>query len=183
MTETNFSPYEAPAEVATDPLESTSAKNPLVKAFAIAPLVGPTFLALFVLIGGVIYLSLNPENPGTPVGVIVIPIFTMTVGVFLSYCAALVVGLPMALVLRRRNQLNGWTIHAAAWTCAVLMTGLGCLASFAASSNTSLGVDVIGWLVVLALLTPGSLLSGTAFWWIMRRDQRHSRIGGTHAIH
>ena len=74
--------------------------------------------------------------------------------------------MPIAFYLRRRGRLNGYTIHGAALAWTVVFCGvLSLLPVRDAPQQIPL---VFGGL--LCGLAPPALLSGTAFWLLVRRS-------------
>ncbi|MGI9472192.1 MAG: hypothetical protein ACR2NZ_11695, partial [Rubripirellula sp.] len=76
--------------------------------FLVSPPVAPILLSAAIFIGRGYLLDSN--DTGTPVGIILIPIFLLTLGIAVSYFLMLVIGMPLAFLLRRRSLLNGFTI-------------------------------------------------------------------------
>lgn len=86
--------------------------------YLIAPAVAPAAAAAAIFFGAE-YL-IDPDDMGTPIGIIVVPILLLTVGMVLSYVVMLVIGMPIAFFLEHRGILNGYTIHLAAIAVSVI---------------------------------------------------------------
>lgn len=143
-------------------------------AYLVAPAVAPILFAIAFFVFGVIGLSLRgADDTGTPAGVVMIPLLSLTVGMFASYAVAGIVGMPIAFFLRRRGRLNALTIHGAALVWSLFLSTCIGLAVFFQSPTPTF---VAGWLLPSALvaltLSPFILLSATTFWWIGSRDKR-----------
>lgn len=143
-------------------------------AYAIAPAVAPILFAVTVFVVGMTWLTLNPDFIGTPIGVVVIPIISLTVGVVASYFVAGVIGMPIAFFLRKREILNGYTIHGAALLWTFFFVGLLSAAMYATTTPQTrppLTDFLSSTLILVFLIAPGILLSATTFWWIVSRDK------------
>ncbi|MFT5301276.1 MAG: hypothetical protein ACI87E_002924 [Mariniblastus sp.] len=143
-------------------------------AYAFAPTVAPVLFAVVVFVAGSAYLALNPENTGTPIGVVAIPLISLTVGVICSYFVAGVIGMPIAFLLRRRNSLNGYTIHGAALVWSMVLAVLLGIGTYANTTppRPAAGEFLLPLPVLFVMLAPGILLSATTFWWMVCRDKR-----------
>jgi hypothetical protein len=98
----------------------------------------------------------------------VLPVVALTIGVVICYVVAGVIGMPIAFYLRRRNALNGYSIHGAALCWAILFSAI--CAIFMVGGNWNelpLARSYVG-----AGVVPPVLLSGTAFWLLVRRFSR-----------
>jgi len=143
-------------------------------AYAIAPAVAPVIFAVIVFVVGLIWHMVNPDVTGTPVGIVLLPIISLTVGVVASYFVAGVIGMPIAFFLRKREILNGYTIHFAALLWTFLFVGLvsGALYAMAPPTRPRLADFLSSSLIFALLIAPSILLSATTFWWIVCRDKR-----------
>jgi hypothetical protein len=172
MTEPN--PFASPAEISQSPATvSTPANKSLWLGYAIAPAVAPLVFAIVVFIVGMVWHMLNPDHTGTPIGVILVPIFSVTVGVVASYGVAGVIGMPIAFHLRKRKRLNGYTIHVAAllWSLAFTVFLTGTLYVMTQAPRPEPTTFIFSTLALFAMLTPCILLSATTFWLVVRRGQ------------
>ncbi len=146
-------------------------------AYAIAPLVAPLAGASTVFIAGMVHLSNHPEDTGTPIGVIVIPAGLLGIGVPASYAVAGLIGMPIAFALRKRNRLNGYTVHGAALLLTALLdvglviSGIG-IQWFQSGSFAHPMATLWGAFAAFLMLTPFILLSTTTFWLIGVRQRR-----------
>ncbi|MFT5304117.1 MAG: hypothetical protein ACI87E_004002 [Mariniblastus sp.] len=141
-------------------------------AYAFAPAVAPIVFAITVFLLGT--LLHDATSTGTPIGIVLIPLASLTVGILASYVIAGFIGMPIAFFLRKRNKLNGFTIHGAALAWTVVMIGLPSTVMYAvASAQRPLLIDfLVSTLVMVAIIAPFVLLSATTFWWIVSRDRR-----------
>ena len=144
---TNVNPYSPPTAFDSQPAsrEMPSTRR-LWIAYGIAPLVAPLVSAVTVFVVGMVYLANHPEDTGTPIGVIAFPVVLLVVGVPASYVVAGLIGMPIAFALRKRNRLNGCTVHGAALLWAALLgAGLAIAGVFiAAGILESIGLDFVG---------------------------------------
>ena len=106
-------PYISPATASALPGHERSATRPRPwLGYLIAPLVAPVLAAVVIFFGG-LYFS-DPQDTGTPIGIILLPILILTIGVAISYAFALVVGMPIVFLLYRKSIMTGYTIHLSA---------------------------------------------------------------------
>lgn len=169
---TDVNPYSTPTTFESEPIvRETPSTRRLWIAYGIAPLVAPLVSAIAVFVTGSVYLANHPEDTGTPIGIIMVPIALLIAGVPASYGVAGVIGMPIALLLRKYSRLNGYTVHGAAllWA-AVLALGVTTVAQIR---------ELPGFIELLAgafflflLLTPFILLSATTFWLIGVRQRK-----------
>ncbi|MFO1042986.1 MAG: hypothetical protein U0941_14445 [Planctomycetaceae bacterium] len=91
-----------------------------------------------------------------------------------SYVVAGVIGMPIAFFLRHIDQLNAWTIHAAAFAWGVLWL-LFCLV-VSAYVVLAIGGSIQSFPMLVALtfclMVPPVVLSGTVFWWLLKTQCR-----------
>ena len=124
--------------------------------------------AVFVFIAG--FLLTDPKDPGTPIGVITIPILSLTLGVVASYLVAGVLGMPIVFFLRNRGWLNGRAIHAAAFLWAIVFCALLEVAIYYVTTPPR--PDLIAFLrptlYIACIIIPCIMLSATMFWWMVR---------------
>lgn len=155
------------------PLLSPPAKV-LWWAYAFAPAVAPILFAVVVFVGGSAYLAMHPEDTGTPIGVVVIPMISLTVGVMCSYFVAGVIGMPIAFFLRKRDSLNGYTIHGAALIWSMVLAVLLSIGIYASTTppRPAAVEFILPSLGLFVMLAPGILLSATTFWWMVCCDKR-----------
>lgn len=163
-------PYSSPSAVdAPDPISAAPSTRRLWIAYLIAPSVAPLLAALTVFVVGMAFLVANPEDTGTPIGVILVPLFLLIAGIPASYLVAGTLGMPIAFYLRSRNRLNGLTVHGAAfaWT-AVLALGLTASAFFLAPGEQVGQVGLLQYMLglggVFLAFAPFIALSATTFW-------------------
>ncbi len=138
----------------------------LWRAYFWAPAVAPlAFVALLFLVGIVaawIGVEINEAS------FIMLPILALTIGVVSCYLVAGVIGMPIAFYLRRANALNGYSIHGAALCWAILFSAICAVAMVGGNWNElPLALCYFG-----AGVVPPVLLSGTAFWLLVRRFSR-----------
>jgi hypothetical protein len=143
------------------------------KAYLWSPSVAPiAFVALVLLIGivGEVFgIEVNPAS------MLVLPVIALTVGVVSCYVVAGMIGMPIAFYLRRVNALNVYSIHSAA-LCWAILFAVGCAVVMVGDnwSELPLALGYFGLGVV-----PPVLLSGTAFWLLLRHYSRSdSNVAG-----
>ena len=143
-------------------------------AYAIAPAVAPTLFAVMAFVGGMIELKLNPDDTGTPIGVILVPIMSLTIGVVASYAVAGAIGMPIAFLLRKRRILNGYTIHGAAFLWVIVFSTLLTASNYIWTTppRPAPAEFLLPSLYLFLMIAPCILLSATTFWWIVSRDKR-----------
>lgn len=137
--------------------------------YIIAPAVAPVLFSVVVFLLGSVTLAMNPHDNGTPIGVILIPLLSLTIGVVAAYFVAGVVGMPIIFRLEKQRSLNGLTIHGTALTCMVVLASLFCALGCIAGTPT--GEIISGGMTFLVVATPFVLASSTTFWWILTRQQ------------
>lgn len=123
------------------------------RAYAFAPAVTPlAFVALLAVVG------------------IVLPVLVVTAGTVVCYLVAGLIGMPIAFFLRRRNGLNGYTIHGAAFCWGVLSSTISALGSICVAAAIGGTWDAVPLVVAYfsAAIVPPVALSGTAFWLLLR---------------
>lgn len=131
-------------------------------AYLFAPAVAPlAFVAMVFLVAFVSFCFGVDVNEAS---ILILPVLALTIGVVSCYLVAGVLGMPIAFYLRRRNSLNGYSIHFAAFCWAALFT-LFCAALFVGFNwnDLPLALCYIGLGVI-----PPVVLSGTAFWLLLR---------------
>jgi hypothetical protein len=156
------------AEVRFNPSNRT-----LWKAYFLAPAVAPISFVAIVLLIGLLAPRLGVEI--NEAGIIVLPVIALTIGVVSSYFVAGVIGMPIAFYLRRVNLLNSCSVHGAAFCWAVLFSSLCAIVMVGGRwSELPLALCYFGLGVI-----PPVVLSGTAFWLLLRRFSR-TESGATH---
>lgn len=90
------------------------------RAYAIAPLAAPVAFILLFWVAVVVWSLLGHTVNGA--SLVVLPMCAVTIGVAGSYLVALVLGMPIAFLLRSARLLNFWTIHGAALLWAVVFS-------------------------------------------------------------
>lgn len=185
ITMNNVNPYSTPTTFESQPAAGDMpSTRRLWIAYGIAPLVAPLLAAITVFVAGMVYLHNNPEDTGTPIGVIALPIVLLGVGVPASYAVAGLIGMPIAFALRTRSRLNGYTVHGAALLAAVVIgSGLvtaGMLMEWLQSRDLPSFFEFLEFLGA-ALVTSGALapfmfLSATTFWLIGVRQRKRMPV-------
>ena len=101
---------------------------------------------------------------------VVLPAAVIAVGIVTCYLVAVLIGMPIAFVLRSRNALNGYTIHGAAFCWGVLSTVAWTFHSIrvaAAIGGTWDSVELVAARYATIIIPP-VVLAGTAFWLLLR---------------
>ncbi len=132
----------------------------------IAPLMAPLAAAALVFAVGLLFA--DPQDDGTPIGIVLVPVAMLTVGSFFSYLLALVIGMPIVLLLRMRKRLNGYTIHLAAALVSLLFAVAWTAVSFSLERPVAPANVVFLFGLTVLFVAPLVLLSTAVFWWIAR---------------
>lgn len=161
-------PYSTPSELAAEKGAAPDQSfRPLWKAYALAPAVAPiSFVAILFMIGAICYAFDVKINPAS---FLVLPLVAMTAGTIVCYLVAGCIGMPIAFHLRKRGRLNGYTIHAAAFGWS-LFVSLAIGVPAAVFSGAPWYQVPLAPLLLLAAVAPPVLLSGTSFWWLVRKN-------------
>ncbi len=122
---------------------------------------------VLLLLVGAICVAFGVEI--NPASFLVVPIVAMTAGMIVCYLVAGCIGMPIAFRLQKHGQLNGYTIHAAAfgWSLLVSLT-VGVPAAI--YSGAPWHQILLAPLLLLLVVAPPVLLSGTSFWWLAKRN-------------
>ncbi len=136
------------------------------RAYLWSPSAAPIAFVAIVFLAGVVSELLGIEV--NPASMLVLPAVALTVGMVSCYLVAGVIGMPIAFYLRHINALNVYSIHGAALCWAVLFT-VGCALAMFGGNWSELPV-LLGYFGIGVI--PPVLLSGTAFWLLLRRYAR-----------
>lgn len=161
-----------------DQLKATPAsrRSTLWWAFAVSPLVAPITFAICFFVLGMIALTWNPDQSGTPAGVIIVPLLACTGGVFLSYVAA-GIAMPVIFYLENRKQLSAISISTTALFGLLGLVVLALIPSMIFGSPQNIG-QAIGFSGgAFLILSPFVLTSALTFWWIQREGYRGMSFG------
>lgn len=131
-------------------------------AYLFAPAVTPMAFVCIVFAAG--FLSIWFGADVNEASLLVLPVLAMTVGLVSCYLVAGLIGMPIAFYLRRKDALNAYSIHLSAFCWAVLFT-TGCAFWFAGGTWTDFP---LAFCYVGAGVIPSVLLSGTAFWLLVK---------------
>ena len=135
----------------------------LWRAYFWAPAVAPIAFVVLVILVGLVAPYLGVEI--NPASMLLLPAIALTVGVVSCYFVAGVIGMPIAFFLRRIHSLNGYSIHGAAFCWAVLFASVCAVVMVGGNlDEMPLALCYFGLGVI-----PPVLLSGTAFWLLLRR--------------
>ena len=164
-----------PESQQTDTLEQVPDKPPgnrqstLWWAFLISAPVAPISFAIFVFVFGMIALSLNPDDTGTPIAVVAIPVVSLTVGVLIAYVVGAALAMPILLVLERKKGLGWLNIFTTLLACSTGCIWAICCIGFLSSDGMPIGgmMATAGGLSLVA--APFVLTSGIVFWWMQRK--------------
>ena len=126
------------------------------RAYLLAPAVTPIIFVLLVL-----FLGMN------------ISIDLIAFGFLACYLVAGLIGMPIAFLLRKRQQLNAWTIHIAALGWGVLWSLFCSFASVYAVAAIGGSIESISITILcfLALMVPPVVLAGSAFWILLKNPR------------
>jgi hypothetical protein len=134
----------------------------LWRAYLFAPAVAPLVFVFIVFAAG--FLSTLFGGDANEAALLVLPMLAMTVGLVSCYLVAGVIGMPIAFYLRRIDALNAVSIHLSAFGWAMLFT-TACALWFIRDTWTDLP---LAFCYVGAGVIPSVLLSGTAFWLLVK---------------
>lgn len=138
----------------------------LWRAYFLAPAVAPLAFVALVLVVGLVAPRLGVEV--NPASMLLLPAISLTVGIVSCYLVAGVIGMPIAFYLRRIHSLNGYSIHGAAFGWAALFASVCAFIMVGGNRDElPLALCYFGLGVI-----PPVLLSGTAFWLLLKRFSR-----------
>lgn len=164
----DHSPYAAPTEVAETPLpEQRWTSHRLLLGFLLAPAIPPlaistVLFAITMMLGGTTFSSTAVFLLAT----------LLALGLACSYGLTTIVGLPIALVLRRREKLTAANLI----RTTLLLTLLAALGmSLLSLPSFSLSRLAILFGIQFLLLCPFTLMSTFVFWWIVCRPVQESK--------
>ena len=142
----------------------------LWRAFWVAPLVAPLLLAVDVFTIGL--LLSDPKDPGTPIGIILLPALILTIGVVASYFITAIFWMPIVIFLHRRKRLDGGSIHLMAFLLAVLLFAvIEAAIYFITTPRPNSIAEFIGSsLYIPGFVIPHIMVSALVFW-LMVRDR------------
>ena len=166
-------PFQSPTCLTDSSQTRRSPSNAVLwRAYLYAPGVAPiafvSMMVIIIFIAGIFKIDVNPAS------FLILPVLALTVGVVVCYVVAGAIGMPIAFYLRNRGQLNGYTIHGAALVWAIVFCGtISLLPIREAPQQAQL---MFGYLMAFGYLmcgiAPPVLLSGTAFWLLIRKHGR-----------
>jgi hypothetical protein len=166
-------PYKSPSTGADGRATTDQSSTSLWRAYAFAPAVAPiSFVLILFLIGG-IATAFNIEV--NPASFLVLPVVALTAGMVICYLVAACIGMPIAFYLRRRNSLNGYTIHGAAF-CWSIFTAVVVATPMSFSQGAKWYHIPMAILVLVCVIAPPVLLSATSFWLLVRRNGKLSTV-------
>lgn len=145
-------------------------------AYLWAPAVAPiVFVAMVLMLGFVGEYFGSEVNPAS---MLLLPVIALTIGTVSCYLVAGVIGMPIAFYLRRTHSLNGYTIHGAAFCWAAIFASLCAVFMVGGSWNElPLAICYFSFGVI-----PPVLLSGTAFWLLLRQFSKSENNTATNAV-
>jgi hypothetical protein len=169
-------PYQpASVDLSSGSVKFVPTNRALWWAYFWAPAVAPIAFVALVLLVGLVGEYFGAEV--NPASIIVLPVIALTLGTVSCYFVAGVVGMPIAFYLRRIHSLNGYTIHGAAFCWAALFASVCAVVMVGGSWNElPLAFCYIGLGVI-----PPVLLSGTAFWLLLRHFSKSTDNIATNA--
>ena len=135
-------------------LDPAPSNRAMWRAYALAPAVTPiAFIAVLAVVG------------------IVLPVPAIAAVILICYVVAGLIGMPIAFALRCMNALNAYTIHGAAF-CWGVLSSFACAATMISVAAAIGGTwDTVPLVALnIALIAPPVVLSGTAFWLLLRRN-------------
>lgn len=140
----------------------------LWRAFWIAPLVAPVLLAVDMFVVGL--LLSDSGDSGTPLGVLTVPLIALTLGIFGAYLITLSCWMPVVFFLRKRDWLNGGSIHLmglllALAVIAILEFAACCVPAVLRDNFFGLSGPS---LYLSGFMIPNVMLSALVFWLMIR---------------
>ncbi len=160
-------PYQVPDAVAEQPrFDARRSSRALWIAYAFSPAVAPIASVIILFLLGGIFTAFGVEV--NPASFLVLPVLALTVGMLVCYLVALIIGMPIAFYLRKRNALSGYTIHGAAFCCVVLFSTVVSTPMAIAEGAHWYHVP-LAILMLIGVVSPPVLLSATCFWLLVRK--------------
>lgn len=160
-------PYHPPTRsIDSSEIERAPSNAVLWRAYLFAPGVAPIAFVLMMVI--ILFIADIFKIDVNPASFLILPVLALTVGVIVCYVVAGAIGMPIAFFLRNRGQLNGYTIHGAAFGWAIVFCGAISLLSIREAPQQA--QLVFGYL--MCGVAPPVLLSGTVFWLLVRKHGR-----------
>jgi hypothetical protein len=160
-------PYQSPSARAEQRPATDQFRKSLWRAYAFAPAVAPVSFVLLLFLIGAIATAFNIEV--NPTSFLVLPVVALTAGMVICYLVAGCIGMPIAFYLRKRNSLNGYTIHGAAF-CWSIFTAVVVATPMSFSQGAKWYHIPLAILVLVCVIAPPVLLSATVFWLLVRRN-------------
>lgn len=150
----------------------------LWRAFWVAPAVAPILMAIEVFAVGMAFS--DPADPGTPIGIILLPSLLLTLGVVFSYGIAAICWMPLIFFSRRRGWLSGSAVHLLAFLLALSIVALLEAAIYA--MTTPRPTDVVGFAVsslpIASVVISDIMLSAAVFWMLIREPSARQESYG-----
>ncbi|MEM7474804.1 MAG: hypothetical protein AAF483_07415 [Planctomycetota bacterium] len=164
-------PYAPPeSEIEADKPASPIRMAAIWTAFAVTSPITPILLSVVVLVVGLFFS--DPEDTGTPIGIILVPILLLTAGIVFAYIATLFFAMPVVIILRKRDQLK---LSNLCWMAAVYSVLFGTLLvvlptrSGEVPGDGSLQSIIFAMLIASAGIGVFLLIQAMAFWSVMTR--------------
>lgn len=166
----SVNPYQSPTcSIESSQTRRSPSNAVLWRAYLFAPGVAP--IAFVLMVVSIFFTADIFKIDVNPASILILPVLALTVGVVMCYVVAGAIGMPIAFLLRNRGQLNAYTIHGAALAWAIVFCGA---MSFLFSRDAPQQAQpMFGYLIAFVYLmcgvAPPVLLSGTAFWLLVRK--------------
>ena len=139
--------------------------------YMIAPSIPPVLATVVCVV--LAFAWNDPNDIGTPMGIIFLPVMILSVGNVLSYASALILGMPIIFFLFRRQKLNGWTVHLTTIIACALFGAIITVFSLVADGSTDLEEAMYSLIGFPLFLAPFALPAGTVYWWLTCRNRRY----------
>jgi hypothetical protein len=152
--------------------EYEKSQNPstrrLWRAFWVAPAVAPILMAIEIFVLGMAFS--DPADPGTPIGIILLPILLLTLGGFIAYGIAAICWMPLIFFWRKRGWLNGGRLHLLAFLLALAVVALleATIYAITTPRPTDFFELLSSSLIIAGFVIPNVMLSAVVFWMIVR---------------
>ena len=174
----DLQPYAPVASESLQPeTDGRVATSAIWIAYIVTPPVAPLLLSVLVFVLALAFS--DPKDTGTPIGIILVPIFLMTGGLFLSYMLMLIIGMPMIFFLRRRNKLTLSNLLWSGTLTAVIFGTLFVIVQVQSEGGPGQGsfFEIILVMCIASLAFAAViLLQIAAFWAVMKNLDRKRRL-------
>lgn len=135
-----------------------------------APPVGPILGAITFFVLGMLFS--DPQDTGTPIGIVAVPMMLVTVGIVVAYLMMGVIGVPVVWHLDRKGKLNSLNLFLAALGVSAVC-GLGMLWMVLLNpgrGDMSAGEVVFTFVMMTLMFALFVVTTAGVFWLIIRKQ-------------